>query len=81
MKKLSDQVEDAKVLYQNQDIRVIFVKMAGFGPVSSREIVAVNSVRREGNKAYIGNRSCNYIYVSSDADAVRAEVHVGGYIL
>lgn len=51
------------------------------GPVSDREIVAVNTVRVEGNsKAYIGNRSCKYPF-QKHPDTVVANAHVSGFIL
>lgn len=54
--------------------------MSGKGPISSREIVAVFTFKQEGNKTYLGNRSCNYPY-KGDPDAIRAEAIVGGFIL
>ena len=49
------------------------------GPVSNRQIIAVNTFKQEGDKVIIGNRSCNYP-VQLDKDAELAKLHVGGFI-
>ena len=63
-------------------MRLIFVKMEGFGPVSSREIVAVNTFHKESDqKYYVGNRSIDMECKLADPDAVRAHVYVGGFVI
>ena len=82
MKKMSKQVEKAELLHDDGDKRVVFIKMEGAGPVSSREVVAVNSIRQENSKkAYIGSRSIDYPCKFADPDSVRAELHVAGFII
>lgn len=48
--------------------------------VSDRELVAVFTYQREGNKVYFGNRSCDYP-CNSYKGTVRGFAHCGGYIL
>ena len=43
-------------------------------------MVVVNSYINEGDKIYVGNRSCKYP-VQVDKDAVQAELLIGGFIL
>ncbi len=50
------------------------------GPVSDREVVAVNTVKIEGNKAYVGNKSCKFPF-NKHPDTVIAELHAAGFIL
>ena len=50
------------------------------GPVSDRQICVVNTVKVEGNKAYVGNKSCNYNF-NKDKDSEVAHIHCGGSIL
>lgn len=54
--------------------------MDGLGPVSAREMVMTFTLRSEGNKCYIGSRSCNYPY-KADPDAILVNTVVAGYIL
>lgn len=42
--------------------------------------MAVNTVKIEGNKAYVGNRSCRFT-LNKHPDTVIAELHVAGFIL
>ena len=42
--------------------------------------MVVNTYRNEGDKVYVGNRSCKYP-VQLDKDAVLADLKVGGFIL
>jgi hypothetical protein len=51
------------------------------GPISRRELITVNAVKVEGNKAYCGYRSCNHFTFSKDPDTVLADAHVLGFIL
>lgn len=55
--------------------------MKAFGPASPREMVAVHTIKREGNKTYIGYRSCDYPYKNADSNAVRAFVYAGGFMI
>jgi thiamine monophosphate kinase len=50
------------------------------GPISNREVVAVNTTKVVGDKAYCGNRSCNFP-VQLNKDNVLAEIHAAGFIL
>ena len=50
------------------------------GPVSNREMVVVNTFKNEGDKIYVGNRSCSYP-VQVNKNAVLANLLVGGFIL
>lgn len=78
---LNDVCQLFEVLYDNKALRVVHMIMRFPGPVSDREIVAVNTVRMEGaNKAYIGNRSCNF-KISQRPDTVMGNAHVSGFIL
>jgi len=80
MKKIVEQVDISKIIYSTESFNVVYTKMKGFGPVSSRDMVLTFTVKNEGNKAYIGNRSCNYPY-KGDPDAIRADCKIGGFIL
>jgi len=80
MKKIVEQVDISEILYSTESFNVVYTKMKGFGPVSSREMVVVVTFKKEGNKAYVGNRSCNYPY-KGDPDSIRAEAIVAGMIL
>ena len=66
--------------YNNGALKIIHVIMNMPYPVSNREMVVVNTYRHEGEKVYVGNRSCNYP-AALDKDAVKAELLVGGFIL
>lgn len=79
-KKVSEQVAAVDVVHKGEGYRVLHIKMNGFGPVSGREMVVVNTVKSDGSKAYIGNKSCDFP-VKEDPDLVRAEVYVTGNIL
>lgn len=50
------------------------------GPISDREMVTTYTTHLEGNKAYIGNRSCKYPF-KKHPDTVISDVHVSGIIL
>lgn len=80
MKKVSDRVANFDVLYKVENLTVIHVQMKGFAMVSDRELVAVYTFHREGNKIYFGNRSCEFA-CAAYPDTVRAFAHCGGYIL
>lgn len=71
---------NAEVLYKTEALSVVHIHMKGFAMVSDREMVAVFTFQREGNKIYFGNRSCDYPCQSYN-DTVRAFAHCGGYIL
>ena len=60
MQKLQENVEHVNILWQKDNVRVIHVLMKMPGPISNRQVVAVNTVKVEGDKAIIGNRSCDY---------------------
>lgn len=45
MKVLSDQVPKLEVIYDNKVIRVIHIIMSPPGPISDREVMAVNTVK------------------------------------
>lgn len=79
-KRVSEMVNSIEVLYQTPAWRVLHIKMQGGGPISPSELVVVNTIQSDGQKAYIGNRSCNFP-VKEDPDLVRAEVHVTANIL
>lgn len=84
LKKIAaDQVDKAEVLHDAGDgRRVIYVKMKGFGPVSSREFVAANTFHQESpQKVYVGNKSLDFPCTIADPDAVRAEIIVGGMLI
>ena len=80
IKNVSDNVDNFEILYDNKTIRVVHVIMKLPGPISNREVVAVNTTRVEGNKAYCGNRSCIYP-CKNDSSAVRAQLYIGGNII
>jgi hypothetical protein len=54
--------------------------MKGYWPISSRDMVVTFTVKDEGTKAYIGNRSCKYPF-KDDPNSIRSECHIGGFIL
>jgi hypothetical protein len=54
--------------------------MKGVAMVSDREMIAVFTFHREGDKIYFGNRSCEYP-CKPFPDTVRAFAHCGGYIM
>ena len=80
MKKMTDRVTKAEVLYKGPGFHVIQFCMKGFAFVSDREMVVVFTFHREGDKIYLGNRSCEYP-VAVDKDVVRAFTHCAGNIL
>lgn len=80
MKHMSDNLKLFEVLYDSKTVRVIHLIVELPGPISNRELVAVNTVRVEGNRAFCGNKSCNYP-INKDPDTVLAEAHVAGFIL
>ena len=80
MRTLQDGVTKFEIPYDKNGLKVLHVVMQLPGPVSNREMVVVNSYRNEGDKVYVGNRSCKFP-VTVDKDAVQAELMVGGFIL
>ena len=80
MKKLSDKVAKAEIIYKNQSVNVVHLKMEGIAMVSDRQLVVVYTYSREGNKLYFGNKSCDYP-CQAYKDTVRAIAHCGGYIV
>lgn len=69
-----------EVLYDNKMVRVVHMVMRFPGPVSDREVLAVNTAKVEGDKAYMGNRSCRFP-CKLNPDTVLADVHASGFIL
>jgi hypothetical protein len=80
MKKLTDRVSSAEVLFKGAALHVVQIRMKGFAMISDRELVVVFTFHRDGNKIYLGNRSCEFP-CKIEKDAVRAFAHCGGYIL
>lgn len=80
MRDMQDNIEKAEVVFRGNNLKVIHIVMKLPGPISNREVVAVNTVRVIGDKAYIGNRSCNFP-VNLNKDNVLAQIHAGGFIL
>ena len=74
-------VKKFEILYDKKEYRVIRLILEPPGPISIREIIAVNTVKVDGNRAFCGNRSCNYFPFQKDPDSVLAEAHVMGFIL
>lgn len=79
MRSLNDNIEKFEVIH-SKTVRVIHMIMKMPGPISNREVVAVNTVRIEGNRAFVGNKSCNFPF-QKDPDTVLAELHLAGFIL
>ena len=79
MRKLQDNVVKMEVVWNKDNVRVIHGIMKMPGPVSNREIVAVNTFKVDGDKTIIGNRSCDFP-VQHDKDAELAKIYVGGFI-
>lgn len=79
IKALNDNIKKFEVLH-NKAVRVIHIIIKLPGPISNREVVAVNAVRVEGNRAFVGNKSCNYP-IQKDPDTVLAEINLSGFIL
>ena len=78
---MSDMIKKSDILFDNKVVRVINTIINIPAPmVSDREMVVVNTVKVEGTKAYIGNRSCKYPF-KKHKDTVMIEVHAAGYIL
>ena len=80
MKSLQDNVVKMEVVWNKNDVRVIHGVMKMPGPVSNRELVAVNTFKVEGDKTYVGNRSLKNFPVQAEKDTERAHLHVGGFI-
>jgi len=49
MKKIVEQVDISKIIYSTESFNVVYTKMKGFGPVSSRDMVLTFTVKNEGN--------------------------------
>lgn len=68
MKKLQDNVIKLDVVWSNDNLRVLHGVMKMPGPISNRQIVVVNTVKIDGDRAVIGNRSCNFpVQLEKDA--------------
>ena len=80
MKTLMDGISKFEIPFDNKVHKVIHVIMELPTPVSNREMVVVNTYKNEGDKVYVGNRSCNYP-VKTNKDTVMANLLVGGFIL
>lgn len=74
-------VKKFEILYDKKEYKVIRLILEPPGPISIREIIAVNTVKVDGSRAFCGNRSCNYFPFQKDPDSVLAEAHVMGIIL
>ena len=80
MRTLQEGVVKFDIPFDNKVLKVLHVVMKLPGPVSNRQMVVVNSYINEGDKIYVGNRSCKFP-VQIDKDAVQAELLIGGFIL
>ena len=80
MRTLQEGVVKFDIPFDNKVLKVLHVVMKLPGPVSNRQMVVVNTYINEGDKVYVGNRSCKYP-VQIDKDAVQAELLIGGFIL
>ena len=49
-------------------------------PISNREFLVVNTVEKEGNRTFFGNRSCPYKFKQHE-DTVMALVKASGFII
>ena len=47
-------------MWNKDNIHVVHGVVKMPGPVSNRQIIAVNTFIEEGNKFYSGDRSCNF---------------------
>jgi hypothetical protein len=80
MSRLADNIDSIQVVYNKNDFRVVHVvlKMPTF--VSNRELIILHTIQIDGNKAYIGYRSCSFP-VKVNSSNVIAEVHINGFII
>ena len=79
LKKLQDNIEKVNFVWKKDNLHVIHGIMKMPGPVSNRQIVAVNTFKQEGDKFFAGDRSCNFP-VELDKNAELAKIYVGGFI-
>ena len=80
LKFTCDEAENTEVIYKTDGLSVIHMHTKAMFPFSSREVVAINTCKVEGKKAYCGNRSCNYP-CKTDPNAIRMELYIAGFIL
>ncbi len=59
---------------------MVYYRFKAPWPVSHRDFVCVSYRTNEGNKMYLGSKSCNYPFAEVNG-VVRAEAYIGGYIL
>ena len=80
LKLLDDTCIEENSVYKEKDVEVVYYRFKAPWPVSHRDFVCVSYRLNEGNKIYLGSKSCNYP-VPEVNGVVRAEAFIGGYIL
>lgn len=78
--KLNDALVNFAVLHEQAEFRVFTMEYKAVWPVSNRDFVCVSLRKHQGDAFYIATQSCNFPYPEKNG-VVRAQLHVGGYIL
>ena len=80
LKYLQDNVQKIDFLYHSDNKRVVHILSKLPGPVSDRQIIAVNTFQQEGDRVMVGDRSIDF-KANLHKDAVLGHVYVGGFII
>ncbi len=81
LKKLNPTCVEDKLLHEDKDIKVVYMRYSAPWPVSHRDFVSVTYQTAESkDKVYLGSKSCNYP-CPEEKKVVRGEILIGGYIL
>jgi hypothetical protein len=63
LKKLNSTCVEDKVLYEDGNLKVTYMRYSAPWPVAHRDFVSVAYQHLEGDsKAYVGSKSCNWPY-------------------
>lgn len=80
MQKLNDMVLQNKLLHEKQGkYKVFHIQMKTPFPLDNREDVSLTTWINEGDKFYLGVKSCNYPF-QANPNFVRATMNIGGWI-
>ena len=81
LKQIDDQCQECKTILKTPEYNIVYLKYAGMWPVAGRDFITISTVEKAGDgKLYIATSSCNYPY-PGQPKLVRAQIHVGGFIL
>jgi hypothetical protein len=81
LKKLNSTCVEDKVLFEDENLKVTYMRYSAPWPVSHRDFVSVAYQHLEGDtKAYIGSKSCSWP-CPEEKKVVRGEIIIGGYVL